>query len=462
MLIVSGDDRYKQLPAESNMKKEDGTRIVCPPKDAQIDTSTLISFSSYCWHSVWVDKSGTAHAIGNNDGQIWPNLPKGVLRQPTEFTVQNRNGEPCILLSAVCGLNYTLYLISPRATNQFPTLAFVCKLENEGQPIFLETETHHPKALFGGSDIAAAVCDDGAVLIISRDIIKKGRELPLIGVFPGFQIIEQVACCKSNLIALSTRGKVFISDAKSKEGISAFSEVPELSRKICTQVSGTHEHFFVVIANGSVYARGQNDFGKLGFDSSVTKLDEFKLIKSLKPYPLLAAYAGASHSLFQTKDGKIFACGTNSFGQLLLDEPSKEVYLPTLTTVTRGVAFCIAGSCRSAVFVGREVPPNSPNLCIHEGNVLTTQEQYFRSELARLQGLLNQALAERENYSTKAEILQKQLRTEIEKNDTLKDENVALKREIAELQKQVVKSAKIDQRLKDNNYVAKFELETPD
>ena len=116
-------------------------------------------------------------------------------------------------------------------------------------------------------------------------------------------------------------------------------------------VSGTHDHYLAVSKQGGVFGCG---VGK-------TKNQFHHLIDEIK-----AAYAVFDHSLFLTREGKIISCGSNQFRELLLSSgPGKFSDSLAVTNIISGAVFCIAGNCKSVVFIGSS-PPNSPNMRILE------------------------------------------------------------------------------------------------
>lgn len=76
-MIVAGFNRCNQLIEKSNNKNSYGYPIIIPPKKSQLDENSLLSFSTYSQHSVWITKDQKAFAIGDNiDGRISNILPK--------------------------------------------------------------------------------------------------------------------------------------------------------------------------------------------------------------------------------------------------------------------------------------------------------------------------------------------------------------------------------------------------
>lgn len=82
------------------------------------------------------------------------------------------------------------------------------------------------------------------------------------------------------------------------------------------------QSYFLLKSDGSLWARGRNDSGQLGDGSTTAKSNntysqpeeaEFgvKILEDVQ-----AASGGASHTLILKKDGSLWACGDNQYGQL--------------------------------------------------------------------------------------------------------------------------------------------------
>lgn len=139
----------------------------------------------------------------------------------------------------------------------------------------------------------------------------------------------------------------------------SFNEVSELKGIEIICISGINEHCLAVSKDGKVFCRGYNNFGQLGLGKDIQKLTEFKEIQSLSKYKIVAAYAGSFHSLFQTEDGRILACGYNRAGELLMAPCDYNIYEPILTNVSNA-SFFIAGNCSTGIFKNY-IPPFCPN-----------------------------------------------------------------------------------------------------
>jgi alpha-tubulin suppressor-like RCC1 family protein len=78
---------------------------------------------------------------------------------------------------------------------------------------------------------------------------------------------------------------------------------------------GTHS---LILAGGQVYAAGSNRFGQLGQGAVNEASSKFTpvVLPSIASSTPVAVAAGGNHSLIVTADGKVFACGDNTYGQL--------------------------------------------------------------------------------------------------------------------------------------------------
>jgi alpha-tubulin suppressor-like RCC1 family protein len=76
------------------------------------------------------------------------------------------------------------------------------------------------------------------------------------------------------------------------------------------------KHTLVLTSSGHIYGWGRNQFGQIGCGSDC----EYQLIPFKMNYllseKLKAVSCGAYHSMALTKDGRVFCCGYNAFGQL--------------------------------------------------------------------------------------------------------------------------------------------------
>lgn len=356
MLKVAGCNSHKQL--NTNPNENANSNIF----DINLDVKSLLSVSFYEDHSIWITKDGKAHAIGSNDGgRIYCKLNQGILENITDYQLSDNLHQLRNLLSAVCGLHYTLYMLQASTTGGVPLIAYVRYNHNQGQPIFINLHDRIPIALYGGKDHSAIIDKDGNVHIITESIFDSEDRTPEMVSLPNKEKSVSVACCDHDFLFLSKNGNAYkcaIINGK----LSDVTEVSEFHNIKISNISGTCRHAFAVTNDGSVYARGQNGYGELGLGRDVENANHFKLVTSLNQYRIANAFAGYSHSLFLTVEGKLLACGYNGYGQLFFDSPNyKDTYSIEETCLNKDVTFCIAGHALSAAFIGCKPPPRCPN-----------------------------------------------------------------------------------------------------
>lgn len=139
-----------------------------------------------------------------------------------------------------------------------------------------------------------------------------------------------------------------------------FHVVPELIGIQCISLSGVYNHCLVVAADGRVFGRGNNKNNPLGIDEESTK--KFVEITSLNDKNIKSVFAGAFHSFFVDNNGALYVCGSNKCGEAMLNQEmvGENITKTMLTSITKYVRFCIAGTHLSIVFL-KAPPPNNSN-----------------------------------------------------------------------------------------------------
>ncbi|KAK8888243.1 putative E3 ubiquitin-protein ligase herc4 [Tritrichomonas musculus] len=229
-------------------------------------------------------------------------------------------------------------------------------------PLFLNINGRYPISIYGGFSYAASIDNEGQVILIypAQIVIDKNAKLDSVSLPDGEKAVS-VSCCFEKLLALSSNGKVYESPVSLNKKLS-FKQVTEFADIEIIDISGTADHCLALSKEGRVYARGKNNYGQLGLNEEVQDLPKFTSLSSLNDYKIEAVYAGQSHSLFRTSDGKVISCGSNIGCELLdgrdLDESVEDGLVET--SIEKGASFCIAGYGISVVFIDCDPPQNMP------------------------------------------------------------------------------------------------------
>lgn len=370
---VAGLNRHCQLIESSNNKSAFGFPIIYPPIESHIDPSNLLSFSTYSQHTVWITKDRKAYAIGDNvDGQISNSIPKEMLDKETEVIIKDSDGKQCSFLSVVCGTYYTLYIASGQTEKDPPRLIYcISGLD----PLFVKLNGRIPKSIYGGKCVCAAIDTEGGIVMFTRSIFDSPIPSVETVFLPDNEKPIKLACCNKFVNVLAASGRVYRSSFP-KTGILDFEQVREISNEKIIDISSSFHHCFVVTNEGKVYGIGNNSYCILGFPKKLQKVDVFTEVKSLKKYNIVAAYAGFSHSLFMTKDGKLISCGQNNDCEMLINRKAN-ISHPVKTKISDKVSFIIAGEFLTVYFVDGAEPPNMPNKTLCDENDKEKKESTY-------------------------------------------------------------------------------------
>jgi alpha-tubulin suppressor-like RCC1 family protein len=124
-----------------------------------------------------------------------------------------------------------------------------------------------------------------------------------------------------------------------------------------TAVSAGGGHSLALGANGKVYAWGRNSSGQLGDGTNVSRSTPSPVASLPDGIPVTGIAAGRNHSLAVTSDGRVYAWGDNRSGQLG-DKTSSSRTLPVLTAFVdsnRSVSVnAVAAGGDSSLAIGSE------------------------------------------------------------------------------------------------------------
>lgn len=370
---VAGLNSINQISEKSNNNNQYNVPIVCPPEQSTISPECL-SYSIYFDHSVMVCRNST-FTKGPNTGNTIRKTQLKNISKLNKLSISDEENNNYSIVSAVCGSNYTLYLLISNKTKK-PTLAYFNESlkENDGALIFINIKGHAPLSLFGGRKTAAAIDDQGNVIVIISTPEFSAKTISL----PNDEKSIYVACLEKVLFILSEKNKVYQYSLTDQE--SGISEVEELKDERIVSLSGTWNHALAVTEDFRVFGQGSNEFGQLCNDPKEKSFTEFVKISALNDQNIVSAYAGSYHSLFINSDGGVLSCGKNSNGELLLDDTDTDAICePTETLIQKGATFCIAGCQISCVFCSMNPPQNTPNQIVQDFNIDITQKLMLKS-----------------------------------------------------------------------------------
>ena len=363
LTVFSGMNDKKQLFFNSNSMSTSGDKIVCPPLNYPIQNEVL-SHSIYSEHSVTILKNKKALAIGSNEVHQINHSSYKLFESKTAVGIElSKKSFVESFSSAVCGVDYTLYLCCPTAgVSDHEFLAVNSFGVNNGKATVFDNGKNVPVALFGGKIMSASINNDGSVTLVNGNTFCTTQ-------LPKNEPVIQLACGNKEIIALSKSGHLHEAKINNNSGGNNrlnFAIIRELAKVEFVCVSGTSKHFLAVDVDGNVYSKGENECGQLGMKTKKQFIEKFVMIDKFTDRKIVQVFAGADHSLFLDEIGRVYACGSNEKGQLMInEEPSENHYKqPVETVVKKGATFCIAGDGISLAFVLSKPPSKMPNMKI--------------------------------------------------------------------------------------------------
>ena len=153
---------------------------------------------------------------------------------------------------------------------------------------------------------------------------------------------------KDSLVSLMQEGGYYL---KGDEDISSLISILEKSG-ICfgdvKQVACGYAHTFIVKNDGSLWSCGWNRYGELGLGDT-TRRTTFTQVTTNINNDVDQIACGSYHNILRKKDGSIWVCGYNEYGQLGLGDTTNRKTFTQVTTNTSSVKEIICGSNHSVL-----------------------------------------------------------------------------------------------------------------
>ncbi|CAI4225859.1 unnamed protein product [Auanema sp. JU1783] len=188
--------------------------------------------------------------------------------------------------------------------------------------------------------------------------------------------VVQVAAGQDQCIALTENGTVWVWGQQG-DGLIYYSPVviTSLQAAPIVRVCAGGRHYLALTSSGTVFSWGANDYGQLGL-GDLKPHNKPEVIESVVSMKVCELAAGYSHSLLLTKDGTLFAFGSDSFGQLGLGRRTERQSVPVAVTELMGssIVRIACGRCHSAVVIDGKLYPFGLNTSGQLGNGSTTNK----------------------------------------------------------------------------------------
>ena len=153
----------------------------------------------------------------------------------------------------------------------------------------------------------------------------------------GLNDVKQIACGNQHTVILKNDGSVWVSgyNAYGSLGLgtsdtnkTTFVQVINNAKQI---VCGGY-HTIVLKSDGSLWATGDNDYGQLGLNNTTQRTSFTQIIININN-DIRQIDCGYGHTFILKKDGSVWCCGDNNYGQLGFGDNTQR---NTFTQVPRG------------------------------------------------------------------------------------------------------------------------------
>lgn len=128
----------------------------------------------------------------------------------------------------------------------------------------------------------------------------------------------------------------------------SFSRITFPSSSPVVHVSASHNHAAFVTQSGEVFTCGDNSSFCCGHNDTNRPIFRPRLIEALNGIPCKQVAAGLSFTMFLTREGQVYTCGTNTYGQVghgdTLDRASPKVVelLEGIVQIAAGPSYALA------------------------------------------------------------------------------------------------------------------------
>jgi alpha-tubulin suppressor-like RCC1 family protein len=301
------------------------------PAKLTISPDNLVCLTSGEDHTVFVDIHGKAHALGDDEDFAIGTDDRMMYGDLTTLDLVN-------VVSAHCGPYYSAYLL------QNGTL-HICSMARPSHPTIFKPS--FPIVFVAGSAKSPSAIDStGRIYLFHDDPEQPPTEAVLT------QPVYDICSSEYFSLAIGIDGTAYGSGFLNNEN-AEFVEIPSLVGVKCKSAFGYAGRAGVVTHNGEVFVCGYGEEGQLGLGESVIEVSEFTKVEGFDRKKIVMASAGLSHTLFLAEDGKVFGCGLNRDGVLLLPESADDnVHVPRELPVGETISWIVCGQLQSFLVTG--------------------------------------------------------------------------------------------------------------
>jgi alpha-tubulin suppressor-like RCC1 family protein len=181
-------------------------------------------------------------------------------------------------------------------------------------------------------------------VVVAQGAAASVQARPKVGAGPNFSI---ALANDGRILTWGQKGILGLYDAQAQNDLPDSNSLPLANGIIgAIDFAGDTSAIHVLMYDGTVVGWGANNFGQVGNGGQSSQFNQPQTLSGLPSVQTLAG--GRGHRLALTRDGRVFAWGDNSYGQLGLGDGNNR-YQPTEVTGLANVVAIAAGGVFSVV-----------------------------------------------------------------------------------------------------------------
>ncbi|KAH0791058.1 hypothetical protein GPJ56_005193 [Histomonas meleagridis] len=285
LVIGAGQNFSGQVGAESDDSSANGYPIVKVPVAIPIDPKGIVSIAAGFKHSVFVFDDGKVVVIGDDRNSQIGTPDKQAYLKPTSVTINTQQK----ILQAACGQYYTAYLLDDGSI-------LICGWRRNGEPFTFKPDE---KFVFinAGFDSPVAIDSKGDFYIFDSDYTKPPQKYHLD------QPVYDIARGQDFVLVVTLDNKVYGNGIMNEDKSQDFKLIKSLSPYKITRVYASYSVAGALSDDGKALLHAQ---------------EGFVVVEGLQDEKIIDMDVGQYYSIFVAEDGKMYSCGDNIYGELLL------------------------------------------------------------------------------------------------------------------------------------------------
>jgi alpha-tubulin suppressor-like RCC1 family protein len=332
------EDGYNEATSEMTVDE-----LIQLLDDSQIDINDIKQISCGCIHTVILKNDGTVWVTGDNEyGQL------GLNDTTDRYTFTQVTTNISDVKQIICG-GYHTFMLKNDGT------VWACGYNNKGQLGLNDTtnRTSFTQVTTNISDVKEIICGRYHTFMLKNDssmyscgdnangqlgLGDTTQRTTFTQAATNTSNIKQIVCGGNHTFIIKNDGSVYAcgDNAEGQLGLNNTTDRKSFT-KVTTNISDVKQivcgdsHTFMLKNDGSVWSCGDSAYGQLGLGDTTDKTTFTKVSINISN-DVEQIVCGYQHTIILKKDGTVWACGFNQYGQLGLNDTNHRTTFKQVTT----------------------------------------------------------------------------------------------------------------------------------